>query len=132
MLLPLGQGLLGAVPAFPPAPHWVFAGTEKAPVSSQIHPIPSKSECAKGTNHPGLDSDTCPQMPSESPHRIPARGASRAQLARELPGPLGSSLTAGPRLGLRAEGFCSQLAAVSCASSVPALAGSGYCRLQLR
>lgn len=50
LLLPLGQGLLGALPASStptPNPHRVFAeGMQKTPGFSQMHPITSKSECA--------------------------------------------------------------------------------------
>lgn len=68
-------GLAGSY-AGPPYPHprcWL--GMEKASVSSQMHPVPSKSECAKGTIHPNLALDTCPWVPSESPYGIPARWA---------------------------------------------------------
>lgn len=48
------------------------------------------------------------------------------------PGTRASLLTPRPGLRPRAKGFCSQLTAVPCASSVSAPAGSGYCRLQPR
>lgn len=91
-------------------------GMEKAPGSSQMHPISSKSERAKGTIHSHLSSDTCPWMLSESPYRIAAKWALGTQLARPRQCPQllalrAGSLTARPGLGPRAEGFCSQLAA---------------------
>lgn len=75
MLLPFVYGLLGAVPTSSHSHTCpVFARDgESAWVLLPDAPAPLQICCAKGTIHPSLGSDTCPQMPSESLSRIPAR-----------------------------------------------------------
>lgn len=62
-------------PRHPHLPIPVFAGDEEGALVLPDAPDPSKCDVLKAPSTPSLGSDTCPQMPSESPlpHRIPAR-----------------------------------------------------------
>lgn len=129
-------GLAGSCARPRPHPSRVLAGDGEGAWSSQTRPIPSRSERAKGTDPPPA---TLGHLPLDALRVLPylseagsGDSASRATPVVAAPGSPAGSLTTRSGLRPRAEGFCSQLAALPRAASVPAPAGSGSCRLQPR